>query len=199
MGDGPEIPAWVRDWCHRTGRELHTRLTPVASLPELIQAIGPCNDDPVLVNRATPGTAPAHLTVALKALPDDAPVLAEAARAASDLDGTLQVVHGVPLSYGARSVGLDGAVARGERLLDAARHRLATEAPDVAVATRLERARPHEVVSAVACGLLVVGGPVAGAPYGPHRFGPVTSSALQHCPCAVLLVPRLPTSATLAA
>ena len=109
------------------------------------------------------------------------------------------VVHGVPVSYGERSVGLDGAVARGHRLLEAARRRLEDEVPGAPVVTRLERAHPHEIVTEEAAGLLVVGGPAAEAPYGPHRFGPVTSSAVHHAPCAVLVVPRVTTTSALVA
>ncbi len=194
VGDGPEVPPRVREWCRRTGRELRTHLTPVGSLPELIEAIGPCVDDPVLVVRGEPDFR--TVTVALRALPDDAPVLDAAARAARDVGGTLQVVHGVPVSYGERSVGLDGAVERGYRLLDAARDRLAAEIPDAPVVTRLERVHPHELVTEETADLLVVGGPAAEAPYGPYRFGPVTASAVQHARGAVLVVPRRPTTGT---
>jgi nucleotide-binding universal stress UspA family protein len=53
-------------------------------------------------------------------------------------------------------------------------------------------------VTEEAAGLLVVGGPAAEAPYGPHRFRPVTSSAVHHAPCAVLVVPRVPTGTLVA-
>ena len=204
VADEPEVPAWVRTWCRRTGRELRTHLTPVVepdgrvSLPELAEAIGPCVDDPVLVARRAPEPAP-RVTVALRTLADDAAVLVEAGHAARDLGGTVHVLHGVPVSYGERSVGLDGAVARGRRLLDAARDRLAEQVPDTPVETRLVRAYPHEVVADECTDLLVVGGPCGAAPPGPQRFGPVTASALHHAPCTVLLVPRFPHGGSLVA
>ncbi|WP_214401425.1 universal stress protein [Pseudonocardia lacus] len=130
---------------------------------------------------------PPRVVAALHELPGDGPVLAEAVAAARRMGGELVLVHAVPLSFAERSVGLEEAVRRGERMLAAA----AASAAAAGVAPKealLVRVRPHELVGApVEADLLVIGGPPAD---DPQRLGPVTRSAARYAPCALLVVPR---------
>lgn len=174
----PTAGEWPSFWSHRTGRPVHER--PLAAGIDQLQQLAGLTGHTVLVAHGGPAQRP-RVVAALRGLPDDEPVLAEAAAAAEALGGTLRIVHGVPLSFGERSVGLDAALARGERLLAEARVRYGGE-------TALVRMRPHEVVGPeLDADLLVVGGPRARQP---HRVGLVASTAVQHAPCPVLLVPR---------
>ena len=118
----------------------------------------------------------------------DGSVLAEAAAAAEQLDATLVLAHGVPLSFGERSVGLADAVARGRRVLAEAADRVMSTHPGRRVTTRLMRLRPYELVGEeLDADLLVLGGSRRRIP---ARLGLVACSALQHAPCPVLLTPR---------
>jgi hypothetical protein len=113
----------------------------------LLDVVAPLTGDPVLVV-PTDATEPElrEVTVALHALPDDAPVLAAAAETGRRLGASLVAAHGLPASFAERSVGLAPAVERGRRLVDAAARQLATDAPGLAVLTCLVRAHPHELV-----------------------------------------------------
>jgi nucleotide-binding universal stress UspA family protein len=115
-------------------------------------------------------------------------VLVEGLDAATHLNGTLTVLHGVPLSFGERTVGRAEAVRNGEDLLERARAFLEGADTDVAVEVALVQAWPHEIVGELLdADLLALGGPRTGSG---GRVGLVAASALGHAPCAVLLAPR---------
>jgi hypothetical protein len=57
-----------------------------------------------------PSNRTSATVVALRSLPDDAVVLIDALDAARHLGGTLDVLHGVPVSFGERSVGREQAL-----------------------------------------------------------------------------------------
>jgi nucleotide-binding universal stress UspA family protein len=121
---------------------------------------------------------------AVRDLPDDAQTVAEAAVSAAEL----VVAHGMPLSFGERSIGLDAAIAHAHRLLDTAADKAAASAPGVDVQSLLARVQPHELVGEdLDADLLVVGGARSDLSGG---LGLVARSALHHAPCAVLLIPR---------
>ena len=195
VSDGPDAPSWVPGWCRRAGRELRSHRIPArvpggrAAPTELLEAVACHAADLVLVTRPGLGRARVpRVAVAVQDLPDDASVLTVAADAAHHLAGSLVVIHGVPLSFGERSVGLDAAVTHGRAMLDTARDRLASDAPGLLVAARLLRAHPHVLVGEeLESDLLVVGGPRR---YLRDRPGLVARSALHHATCPVLLVPR---------
>lgn len=184
----PTTPEWVAQWCRRTGWELrrHPRTGPaaasaVARLDERVLLLRPA--DP-----ARPGRVPC-VVAAVRRLPEDAPVVADAAACAARLGARLAVVHAVPRSFAERSVGLAAALTRGKRLLDAAAARAADLEPGLRVDSRLLRVRPHELVGELLhADLLVVGGTrPESVTAGP---GLVAHSALHHAPCPVLLTPR---------
>jgi nucleotide-binding universal stress UspA family protein len=178
--DAAAVPAWVRRWCDRSRRAVATR-------PGDAVAVASATGDSVLVPRAEPMVAVRpRVVVALRSLPDDMSVLIDALDAATHLDGTLTVLHGVPLSFGERTVGRAEAVRNGQDLLEQARALL--EGADVAVEVGLVRAWPHEIVGELLdADLLALGGPRIGSG---GRVGLVAASALRHAPCAVLLAPR---------
>jgi nucleotide-binding universal stress UspA family protein len=172
--EGDALPEWVLRWCGRSGRTVHTSTAPGAG-------------DSVIVLRETAFAEPPRIAVALRRLPDDAAVLADAFDAAVHLDGSLTLIHGVPLSFGERSVGLSDALLRGEEVLLEARALLETAGADVAVDTRLVRAWPHELVGEqLDADLLAVGGPHAAV----DDVGLVAATAVRHAPCPVLVVAR---------
>jgi nucleotide-binding universal stress UspA family protein len=206
VADRPDVPGWVVDWCRRAGRTV--RLQPAAATAEdRINAVaamagrsvlvrprapdGPGVPDlpSVPVRRAgpAPGTRP-RVVAAVRDLRSDGAVLAEAAEAADQLDAALVLAHGVPLSFGERSVGLADALDRGRAVLAEAADRVASTHPGRTVTTRLLRLRPYELVGEqLDADLLVIGG---SRPRIPARLGLVACSALQHAPCPVLLTPR---------
>jgi nucleotide-binding universal stress UspA family protein len=184
---GQDVPDWAPRCCATSGWEL--RRHPAAGTAAAAAAAR--GDARVLLLR--PATAPAPRTprvvAAVHRLPDDAPVVADAAACAARMGARLTVVHAVPRSFGERSVGLAGAVSQGRILLDAVTGHLAGAAE-----VELLRAQPYELVGeALDADLLVVGGrrlgdaPPRGLGNGP---GLVAHSALHHAPCPVLLVPR---------
>lgn len=195
LGEAANVPPWVRDWCRGTRRELRAhrlrtggpgrRPTPLHLLGGVAELLA----DPVLVVR--PGCTGARLpevTVALHDLPDDAPVLAAAVDAARHLGGRLVLVHGLPVSFAERSVGLGTTLEHARGTLDAAR-RLVDDARDVDVVTRLARVHPHELVGEdLDTGLLVLGGPRRDVV--DDDLGLVARSALHHATCPLLIVPR---------
>ncbi|OLT14344.1 hypothetical protein BJF78_02610 [Pseudonocardia sp. CNS-139] len=191
----PDVPGWVADWCEGTGRPV--RLQPAPGAPEeRIRTVAGLAGCSVLVLRTGPAApagppGPSHrgkVVAAVRDLAVDGHVLAEAAEAAGRLDASLVLAHGVPLSFGERSVGLPDAVERGHRVLAAAADRVTSAYPGCTVTTRLLRLRPHELVGeALDADLLVLGGSRRRLP---ARLGLVASSALQHAPCPVLFAPR---------
>jgi nucleotide-binding universal stress UspA family protein len=129
-----------------------------------------------------------RVVAAVADLPDDARTVADAAASAEQMGADLVVAHGVPMSFGERSIGLDAALARARQLLDAAVDEAARAAPGVTVEPSLVRVQPHELVGEdLDADLLVLGGPRADAP---DQLGLVARSALHHAPCPVLLIPR---------
>lgn len=189
----PDVPAWVVRACRRTGQQV--QIEPAGSTAEdrlgtlarlagrSVLVVGPAAGPP-----AANAGGPRRVVAAIRDLPSDEPVLAQAAAVAAGLDATVVPVHGVPLSFGERSVGLPDALARGHELLDAAVARLTATAPGLTVAPRLLRVRPHELVGeGLDADLLVLGGPRQRIP---ARVGLVGASAVQHAPCPVLLVAR---------
>jgi nucleotide-binding universal stress UspA family protein len=195
VGDATNLPEWVRDWCHRTGRELHVHARTVRppghrpAPPDLLTAIAGWAADPVLV--VPPGATAVEVrqvTAALHDLPDDAPVLAAAADTARHVDGRLVLTHGLPMSFAERSVGLRTALDHARYVLDTAAGQLAADNPDLPVETRLVRVHPHELVGEnLDTGLLVIGGPRRRIP---DDLGLVARTALNHATCPVLIVPR---------
>ena len=179
--DAGAVPEWVLRWSRRSRRIVRistAQATMVAARTE----------DSVIVLRAAPLAERPRIVAALRSLPDDAAVLADALDAAVHLRGSLTVIHGVPLSFGERSVGLSDALRRGEDLLLEARTLLEAACADVPVDTRLMRAWPHELVGELLdADLLAIGGPRADAEGG---IGLVAATAVRHAPCPVLLTPR---------
>jgi nucleotide-binding universal stress UspA family protein len=176
------VPDWVAGWCDRSGRT-------VAARPADAGAIASGPGDSVLIPRAEPPRASRPQIVAVvRSLPDDAGVLVDALDAAAHLNGQLVVLHGVPVSFGERSVGRAEAVERGHDVLRDARALVEGADTGVAVEVALVRAWPHEIVGELLdADLLVLGGPRVGSS---GRIGLVAGSAVRHAPCAVLLAPR---------
>jgi nucleotide-binding universal stress UspA family protein len=195
VSETSDLPPWIRGWWRGAGRDLQVhcvpatvpshRLAPVHLLSEIAELLA----DPVLVIQpGSDGTGLPEVIAALHDLPDDAPVLAAVADIAQHLGSPVVLIHGLPVSFAERSVGLRPAMQHGRRLLDAAARRIVADAPDVRVVTRLVRAHPHELVGEdLDTGLLVVGGPRRG---GADDLGLVARSALHHATCPVLVVPR---------
>ena len=183
---GQDVPDWARRCCATAGWEL--RRHPTAGTPAAAAAAR--GDARVLLLRPPgPAARTPRVVAAVHRLPDDAPVVADAAACAARTGARLTVVHAVPRSFGERSVGLAGAVSQGRVLLDAVTGHLAATAE-----VELLRAQPYELVGeALDADLLVVGGRrLEGAPPRGLGNGPglVAQSALHHAPCPVLLVPR---------
>src|SRR4029078_9953061 len=114
---GTTVPTWVRRWCDRSRRSVAARpadagaaaaTAGVAAPPRpaaAVAAAAPAGDS-VLIPRADPPAARRpRVAVALRDLPDDASALVDAFNAATHLGGKLTVLHGVPLSFGERTVG----------------------------------------------------------------------------------------------
>ena len=192
---GDDVPDWAVRWCARSDRELRRQLVSSVATDRVgaigvIAASAARGGGAVLTLPASaplrPG--PARVVAAVRDLPDDAQTVADAAVSAAEMGAGLTVAHGVPLSFGERTVGLDAATARAHRLLDAASDQAAAADPGVELKRWLARVRPHELVGEdLDADLLVVGGPRADVP---DRLGLVARSALHHAPCAVLLIPR---------
>ena len=184
---GPPVPEWVTRWSRRAGVELRRH---PGSGPAAASAAARL-DDRVLVLRpatpAPPGGLP-RIVAAVRRLPEDDAVVADAAACAARIGGRLTIVHAVPRSFAERSVGLAGALTHGRQLLETAATRATAYEPGVRVDCQLLRVRPHELVGeALHADLLVVGGSRPDRAAGP---GLVAHSALYHAPCPVLLTPR---------
>jgi Universal stress protein family len=198
VGDGATgtpgpVPEWAANWCR--GARWALRVHPDTG-PGAVAAAARLDARVLVLRPDTPRLGPAHppgVVAAVRELPDDAPVVADAATAAALLGGHLTIVHAVPRSFAERSVGLDGAVAHGRRLLDAAA-RLASATDGVVVERMLLRVRPYELVGgALDADLLVIGGPRRarhGDASAASDPGLVAHSAVYHAPCPVLLTPR---------
>ena len=134
------------------------------------------------------GNAAPRVVAAVQELPDDADVLADAAACAGVLDGAVMVLHGTPVSFAERSVGLDSALTSGLDTLDAGVRFLADHRFGVRATSRLVRAHPHELVNdRLEANLLIVGGSRVG---GIPGLGRVARSAVRHAPCPVVITPR---------
>jgi hypothetical protein len=189
VAKGPGVPGWMVESCRRSGRPVRIEPAP-GSAEDRIRILGALAGRSVLIpGPQGPGrSGPRRVVAAVRDLPSDATVLTEAAAAAVQLDAAVVPVHGVPLSFGERSVGLTDALAHGHRVLDAAVDRLTADAPGLTVLPRLLRVRPHELVGEeLEADLLVLGGP---RPRIPAHVGLVGCSAVQHAPCPVLLAAR---------
>jgi nucleotide-binding universal stress UspA family protein len=189
VAEGRDVPDWVLRWCRGCGRRVQLQPTPDTAV-DRIRAVAGLVGHTVLVPRpALRQPGPPRIVAAVRDLPADAFVLAEGAQVAAELDCSLVLVHGVPLSFGERSVGLDAALEHGRQMLDAATDLLSTRSPRITVEARLLRVRPHELVGEeLEADLLVLGGPRARTPVS---LGLVASSAVQHAACPVLLAPRV--------
>jgi hypothetical protein len=189
MAQQPDVPAWVVRAGRRSGR--HVRIEPAPGTAEdRLRTVAALAGRSVLVvgSHEAPRSGIGRVIAAVRDLPSDAAVLAEAAAAAIELDAEIVPVHGVPLSFGERSVGLTDALAHGHEMLDAAVALLTAAAPGLTVLPRLLRVRPHELVGeGLDADLLVLGGPRHRIP---ARVGLVGCSAVQHAPCPVLLAAR---------
>ncbi len=143
----------------------------------------------VLVCRPEPQrSGPPRVVAAVRDLPDELPVLEEAADLARGIGAEIVIAHAVPLSFGEHSVGLAEALRHGEEVLEAARRRIADQVPELAVTTTLTRRWAHELISeGLDADLVVLGGWRANRRTG---LGLVAHSAVQHASCPVLLVPR---------
>lgn len=192
----PSPPSWLTQWCRDTARPLQTRPQPGEEWPpfstgRILHAVDHLVGRTVWVARGGRHEAPSRVVAAIRDLPRDASVLAEAAAVSAYLGATMVVAHAVPRSFAERSVGLDDAVDRGRWQLASAARAVAGLLPDgCCVVSRLARVRPHELVGeSLEADLLVIGGPRTEAG---ERVGLVLSSALHHAPCPVLLAPRIP-------
>ena len=184
------VPAWVIQWCRHLDRRRQVLATP--GTPDRLMTIATLAGRSVLLPapEEPAWSRPEPVVAAVRDLPDDDAVLAEAASAAAELGVPLELTHVVPVSFAERSVRLDEAMRHGHWVLDRGVRRLATIAPGVTVLPTLLRRRPHELVGEeLVAELLVLGGPRPGFP---ARIGPVASTAVQHAHCPVLLAPRRP-------
>jgi nucleotide-binding universal stress UspA family protein len=180
--EGRPVPEWVSAWCRRSGRAVSARVGSAGTIP------GGDHLSRLVLRPPGPPGAPRRVVASVRDLDDDRAVLTEAADVAADAGATLVLTHGVPRSFGERSVGLDAAVEKGERLLSRAQRLVAAGFPGLEIVTALQRAWPHEIVGeSTDAGLLVVGGARMDSEDG---LGLVALSAVQHAPCPVLLVPR---------
>ena len=179
---GLAVPDWAARWCADQGRRVSAHpLDAVAVASRVGDSVLVPQDQTLLVDRP-------RIVAAVRALPDDAAVLDEAVEAAEHLRGSLLVLHGVPLSFGERTIGLAEALRRGQELLEQARALTRARRSDLAVETALVRAWAHELVGEqLDADLLVIGGARTATTGG---VGLVAATAVHHAPCAVILAPR---------
>lgn len=195
VAGGAAVPDWIVRLCAHSACELRRQALPGAATDRIhaiavLAASAARNGGAVLAmpDSAATRSGPRRVVAAVRDLPDDAHAVADAAASAAEMEAGLVVAHGVPLSFAERSVGLDATLVRARHLLDTAVAQAARAAPGIAVEAWLARVRPHELVGEeLDADLLVLGGPHADVP---DQLGLVARSALQHAPCAVLLIPR---------
>jgi len=196
------LPRWLVTWRSRAGFELVATPTMPAEEAQPCPGVAAgwarvVNDiaeataagTAVLVNRSSwSEPEEPRVVAAVQQLPDDTDVLSDAAACAAVLHGSVLVLHGTPVSFAERSVGLDSALNRGLDTLDAGVRFLADHRFGVPASSRLLRVHPHELVNdRLEANLLVVGGSrVDGAP----GLGRVARSAVRHAPCPVVITPR---------
>jgi nucleotide-binding universal stress UspA family protein len=194
---GSRVPDWLRQWCLTSGREIDVRPEPThgtwapQSTAALTREVSRLTGTTVWIPRDHDHDHgwPSRVAAAVRDLPGDDRVLAEAAAASAYLGATLLILHAVPVSFAERSVGLDAAVDHGRQVLARAAANAADRLPDGCVTvSKLVRAYPHELVGeALDADLLVMGGPRPGVGMA---SGLVLRTALHHAPCPVLLAPR---------
>ncbi|MGI5129977.1 universal stress protein [Pseudonocardia sp. CA-107938] len=186
-------PEWVRTWSRSTGRAVCAAAVPelepaAAAVSELAARAARHGSTILLVHQPDTPHPQRRVVVAVRRLPEDGPVVAEAAQCAASLDARLELVHAVPTSFAEKSVGLADALDHGRTVLALTEEYARQVVPGLEVDARLVRARPHEVVGErLDADLLVLGGPRRGTD---GALGLVALSALHHAPCSVLLVPR---------
>lgn len=192
---GPRVPGWLRQWCLTSGRDIDVRAAPAQavwvpqSVSALTREVDKLAGHTVWVPRDHSDRWPSRVAAAVRDLPGDDRVLAEAVAATAYLGATLVILHAVPVSFAERSVGLDAAVDHGRQVLAQAAAKAADQLPDGCVTvSKLVRAYPHELVGEhLDADLLVIGGP---RPAGGTASELVLRTALHHAPCPVLLAPR---------
>jgi len=98
------MPAWVERWCRRTDRPVRVRTATDPS--DRIEVIAGLAGSSVLVPHPDiPAiSAPGPVVAAVRDLPDDDAVLAEATSAAVELDRPLMLAHVVPITARRRRV-----------------------------------------------------------------------------------------------
>jgi nucleotide-binding universal stress UspA family protein len=192
---GSETPDWLEEWCQDTGRGLEVRPVPESEggappfASGLAREVTGLIGHTVWISHNTRDSRPSSVAAAIRELPGDAHVLAEAAAVSAYLGATLIILHAVPISFAERNVGLDAAVSRGRSLLESAAASATAHLPDGCVTiSRLVRAHPHELVGeTLDADLLVIGGPRGRRD---AASGLVRDTALHHAPCPLLLAPR---------
>ncbi len=176
------VPDWVRRWAARSGRNV--RRCP----SEDARRCATRGDTLVVPGCGLMSESGPRVLAAVGDPAADRAVVAEALDAAVHLEGTLHVVHAVPMSFSERSVGLPEALDRGRELLAEVDRWLRAAEAGVPVSTGLVRAWPHEVVGEqVEADLVAVGGPRDGAG---DAWGRVVGSAVHHSPGPVVVVAR---------
>lgn len=187
-------PGWAESWCRHGDRPLAiwhvTTHSPHGAPTGLLRAVTDLAGHHVLITRATDAhVAPDRVVAALGRLPRDSAVLAESEACAEHLGVPLVLVHGVPVAFAERSVGLDEALEHGGRLLETAARRVSAGTPNLDVTSRLVRARAHELVTEVAASDLLV----LGMSHNPTRPAPHLAgmSAIHYAPGPILFVPTL--------
>lgn len=198
---GDEVPAWARRWCDSSARPVRRCRVPgrpaEPASPGRVSAIADITSRAVrdgsmvmVLPLVQPVRgAPPRVVAAVRRFPDDALAVSEAAACAESMGGDLVVAHGLPASFGERSIDLDDTVRFAGRLLETAIRTAESTSPGLLVRPWLARVLPHELVGEqLDADLLVLGGPRTDRW---ERLGLVARSALFHAPCPVLLTPRL--------
>src|SRR5688500_50637 len=95
--EGPDVPEWVVQTCRRSGRQVRLEAAG-RSAEDRIRTVTALAGRSVLVPGDAAPSRPgaSRVVAAIRDLPTDAPVLAEAAAMAAHLDAGVVPVHGVP-------------------------------------------------------------------------------------------------------